>query len=1058
MHPTLISAIQALTFMSPSLLRSFAGCLLTLALHSPAQSPATPDFSTEPAVVVNRATIVTMHADGTGTRHFSMALRVQSEAAVRQFGVVQLAFASAAEHAAFLSVRVRHTDGSSTDTPVSGAMEQATEVTQQAPFYSDAKTLQLPVKDLRVGDTLEWTAEVTRTVPEAPGQFWGQEMFVNEGIALAETLELHVPASSHLTLWTNPETAKPHDVTTGTDRVIIWTSRHLTPSVGPEAEAQKKKLLTPEQDLALRKGALPSVAWTTFSDWPAVGAWYRGLEGDRMKPDPAIAAKVVELTTGKTTDLEKAQAVYVYVAAQIRYIGVAFGVGRYQPHTAAEVLANQYGDCKDKHTLLAAMLGQLGFPTDAVLVGAGVRFNPDIPSPAAFNHLITQLHLDGKTVWLDSTAEVAPWGTLVAPIRDQEALVVPNSAAARLETTEALPPFPPFLHAVTTESLDTSLTSDAHISLTFHDDDELLMRAVLRQVNPAQYPELVQRFVASLGYGGETSEPEITHLNDLAAPLTLSFRYKRIKEADWGENRVTTPFWAINLPSVNEKEPPVSSIELGTPRTESSTVEIKVPKGWGAELPEAIHARADFATVDTTFHLKDGVITAERTLTVLQPRVPAANWKVYNKWSEEAQLNTYPYLQLKPANTTAAVATPSPKDPAAKNGDDATSARQLVSDAEAALQRMDTTKAAQLLDQVKAQNPQQPFLWSEYAFSAYLRGALSEATEDVNKELAFHPEEVQLNGLLATIQQARGEHDAAVASLYRWALAAPENPQPITGLIMALRSAKRQDEAIAVGSAALTRLASGTANLTQLRFALADIEQKAGHKAEAAATVAPLAKTVDDPSEKNSVAYFLADAKVDLSADQAMEADVLKNLDSETQSWTLDEAPRTLYTRTSLLIASWDTMGWILYQQGHLPEARAYIAAAWLNASHGEVLDHLHVIDQALHQPTREESGSDQSRRTFPLGPAQGRHGTGEVRLLLGNGKVLRAEPVEAPDNPASPQTSTTSKLKDAAALASSANLGQLFPATSQAHLVRRGFVNCGGATCQLILEPMSLQ
>ena len=39
-----------------------------------------------------------------------------------------------------------------------------------------------------------------------------------------------------------------------------------------------------------------------------------------------------ELTAGKTTDEAKVQAVYNYVATQIHYIGVAFGVGRYQPH------------------------------------------------------------------------------------------------------------------------------------------------------------------------------------------------------------------------------------------------------------------------------------------------------------------------------------------------------------------------------------------------------------------------------------------------------------------------------------------------------------------------------------------------------------------------------------------------------------------------------------------------------------------------------------------------------------------------------------------------------
>ena len=88
-------------------------------------------------------------------------------------------------------------------------------------------------------------------------------------------------------------------------------------------------------------------------------------------PDAGIKAKVAELIAGKTTEEEKVRAIYAYVSTQIRYIGVAFGIGRYQPHHALEVFENQYGDCKDKHTLLAAMLEAIGLHPDAVLIGAG---------------------------------------------------------------------------------------------------------------------------------------------------------------------------------------------------------------------------------------------------------------------------------------------------------------------------------------------------------------------------------------------------------------------------------------------------------------------------------------------------------------------------------------------------------------------------------------------------------------------------------------------------------------------------------------------------------------
>ena len=45
--------------------------------------------------------------------------------------------------------------------------------------------------------------------------------------------------------------------------------------------------------------------------------------------------------------------------------------------------------------------------------------------------------------------------------------------------------------------------------------------------------------------------------------------------------------------------------------------------------------------------------------------------------------------------------------------------------------------------------------------------------------------------------------------------------------------------------------------------------------------------------------------------------------------------------RRHLLIASWDTLGWILYLNGKLDQAEPFLVAAWRNSYHPEVGDHL---------------------------------------------------------------------------------------------------------------------
>ena len=164
---------------------------------------------------------------------------------------------------------------------------------------------------------------------------------------------------------------------------------------------------------------VPSVQLTTFESWQQLGDWYAQLERDRRQPNDAIKAKAGELVQGKTTNMDKVKALYDYVSRDFRYVSLSFGLGRYQPHAASEVLANGYGDCKDKNTLLAALLAAQGFESTSVLIGSQHMLDPEIPSPSQFDHVITRVPVDGQEIWLDSTNGVGPFRMLAFPLRDK---------------------------------------------------------------------------------------------------------------------------------------------------------------------------------------------------------------------------------------------------------------------------------------------------------------------------------------------------------------------------------------------------------------------------------------------------------------------------------------------------------------------------------------------------------------------------------------------------------------------------------------------------------------
>ena len=318
-------------------------------------------------------------------------------------------------------------------------------------------------------------------------------------------------------------------------------------------------------------------------------------------------------------------------------------------------------------------------------------------------------------------------------------------------------------------------------------------------------------------------------------------------------------------------------------------------------------------------------------------------------------------------------------------------------------------------------------------------------------------------------QLSQRNNGAAEESLRSWTAADPGDPEPPTRLASMLTAEGKPAEAAEVASAAVARRPEERRNNEALQLALGSAQVKSGQKEKGAATLVALLKTTENSLVLNDAAYALANANLELPTADASERTALGKLDAETQSWTLDEAPARLRHQTNLLVASWDTMGWILFREGKPREARSYVSAAYLNNQHAEVKSHLDQINAALSgksdSPNKASSAStsvpvsglplaragvashdqrstEQAARTLLLGPSGGRHGVAEYRLLLAHGRVEKAEPTGA------------KSVEGADTLLHDASVNQLFPEHSDAKLVRTAMLNCVADHCELVLEP----
>ncbi|HVC47422.1 MAG TPA: DUF3857 domain-containing protein [Terracidiphilus sp.] len=585
------------------------------ASSKPAAAPKPPDFSQEALVFDQLKTRIRMEADGTGTRETTARIRILADAGVKAMAVLTFTYTASNQQVDIGYVRVVKPDGTVVVTPPYNVQDLPADVTRAAPMYSDIHQKHVAVRGLGVGDTLEYQATLRTLKPEVPGQFWLEYTFDKNLIILDEELDIDLPADKPVTVASAD--VQPNLTTANGRKLYHWVSSNLK---RPDPEHPKST-----------KHWKPSVQVTTFTSWQQIGAWYQSLQQQALVVTPAIQAHVDSLIRGLTTPEEKLRAIFNDVALNIHYVGLEFGIGRYQPHNADDVLANEYGDCKDKHTLLATMLKAAGITAWPVLINSGRELDPATPSPAQFDHVITLVPLNGKLLWMDSTEEVAPIGTLAATLRDKQALAIPPDKPAYLIRTPADLPYAQDVTLQVTGKLSDQGQFTGHFVESYHGDVGMLLRAAFRAVPQSQWKQLVQAFSNATGFGGVVATPTVSPIEQIAHPFQFSYDYTRDKYGEWDQHRISPPFpptgWET-VPGAHTIKP-ADDVEIGSPGTQDYGATVTLPPGWTMDPRKGVDLVQDWAEYHSTYTFKDGTYTADRRLVIKKDKVPLADWDKY---------------------------------------------------------------------------------------------------------------------------------------------------------------------------------------------------------------------------------------------------------------------------------------------------------------------------------------------------------------------------------------------------------------------------------------------
>ncbi|HSC67949.1 MAG TPA: DUF3857 domain-containing protein [Cellvibrio sp.] len=363
-----------------------------------------------------------------------VAVYINSDEAVRDYSQISVTFNSFYEDIALEFANVRTPDGK-----MDSIKADATQI--QSPtdenFYHDRKELLFSLPNVRKGSIIEFQYRYTDTKKMVPGQWfdsfsfhWWEDRAAGQGTRADPiiTSELQITAPKRLTL-VGSDTARfqisEKRSQQGNQQHITWVGKNL-------AKIELQSSMPREHDYA------PYLRVATTAQWRDVALWANSLIAPHLVADEKLKQLIAEIKKTALTPDDKVKAVYRAIQDRVRYVFAHVGRGGYEPHDAAEVLKNGYGDCKDQTVLAVMLLRELGIAADPALIVTRGRGIPDMKIPGvSFDHMIVHIPAQNgvRELWMDTTGETSLYPGFSVGIEGQPALIV----NAKTEKISVLP-------------------------------------------------------------------------------------------------------------------------------------------------------------------------------------------------------------------------------------------------------------------------------------------------------------------------------------------------------------------------------------------------------------------------------------------------------------------------------------------------------------------------------------------------------------------------------------------------------------------------------------------
>ncbi len=553
-------------------------------------------------------------------RYYRRTKRIQSTSGVQDESELKFNFAPSFERLTLHYIHLVR-EGRTTDALVPSevkVIQQETGLEEQ--IYDESLSALVFLKDVRAGDVVDFAYSIDGENPVL-GKHVALRMSLGSGHRVARLRQrLLWESSTPVFLKAHGTEAQPVVAPVGPGKVYTWERRDVPPAPF-------------EDDAPSWSETIPWIQATDFAKWNDVARW----ASDLFRVDEQNMPGLSSLAATWTGDpAERALAAIRFVQDDVRYLGMEIGPNSHKPHPPGEVLAQRFGDCKDKALLLTTLLRIVGVEADPALVNTRARQTLDAwqPSPFAFDHAIVRIRLGGRTAWVDAT-HAHQGGDLfgLATPRFRRALVV-RADSQELSPIELAAPAKET--RIVEETYTVAKKTAAFAVKTVYAGDEAdRMRAELARTTTDELGKRYLNFYAHEDPGLRAAGPlrvrddrrsnTIVLEEGYAIPDFWKSKSRRFFAGTVGE--------MIVLPETRLRS---TALRVRHPVSVREVIRVQVPDRIDARTRLEHHRSAGFE-LDTKTEASGNQLTLEYRYRSLQDSIPVAGVEDYLKVAKEAR-------------------------------------------------------------------------------------------------------------------------------------------------------------------------------------------------------------------------------------------------------------------------------------------------------------------------------------------------------------------------------------------------------------------------------------